>query len=78
MTSKFHPEFFHPYGTFESNMCPQKIILNLGVRTANKMKLGMGFEARSQNTRIVKTISGLISSLEWKKIIYSLDIFLTA
>ena len=80
MTFKFHPECFHPYSTFESNMCPQKIILNLGVRTANKMKLG--FEARSQNTRIVKFIrqifSGLISSLEWKKIIYSLDIFLTA
>ena len=35
-------------------MCPQKVILNLGVRTANKMKLG--FEARSQNTRIVKFI----------------------
>ena len=41
-------------------MCPQKIILNLGVRTANKMKLG--FEARSQNTRIVKFIRQLLLS----------------
>ena len=102
------------YSTFESNMCPQKIILNLWVRTANKIKLD--FEARSQNTRLIKfirqilihgdvlcytkspgyfgvneksknetkihpgqRISGLISSLEWKKsILYSLEIFLTA
>ena len=45
--------FVRPYSTFESNMCSQKMVL-----TANKMKLG--FEARSQNTRIIKFIRQIL------------------
>ena len=47
-----------PSSTFESNMCSQKMILNVGVLTTNKMKLG--FEARSQNTRIIEFIRQIL------------------